>query len=226
MSDTVKKGELLVLDKSGNVVDTFKSSAFADGPWDMAVDDQGTKDVLFISDVLSGTVTRIVLKATGPDSVTLRNPLIIASGYGHRADPAALEVGPTGLAFDASRDTLYVANTKNNKIYAVPEALTTTQDEGTGSVIYSDLTKLHGPLGLVLAANNHLIIADGDATNADPNQNSELVEITRSGSFIGEFSTDSSPAANFGIAVGSHDGSNFFAAVNDDNNTVSIWDLG
>jgi hypothetical protein len=30
---------------------------------------------------------------------------LISSGYTHRSDPAALEVGPTGLAYDAVRDT-------------------------------------------------------------------------------------------------------------------------
>jgi hypothetical protein len=30
---------------------------------------------------------------------------LISSGYTHRGDPAALEVGPTGLAYDTVRDT-------------------------------------------------------------------------------------------------------------------------
>jgi hypothetical protein len=50
----------------------------------------------------------------------------------HRPDPAALVIGPTGLAYDAERDVLFVASTGDYKIYAVPNAARTSTDNGKG----------------------------------------------------------------------------------------------
>jgi hypothetical protein len=47
---------------------------------------------------------------------------VIASGYIHRPDPATFEVGPTGLAYDARNNILYVASTGDNAVFAVRNA--------------------------------------------------------------------------------------------------------
>src|SRR5262249_21924338 len=100
----------------------------------------------------------------------------------------------------------------------------TNRDHGTGRPIYSDPAHLHGPLGLALAPNGDLIIANGDAVNKDPNKLNELVEITRTGKFVGEFQLDTgSGGAAFGVAISSADGVLRFAAVDDNTNTVQIW---
>ena len=101
----------------------------------------------------------------------------------HRCDPAALVVGPTGLAYDAEADVLYIASTGDNAIFAVTNAREAQQDAGMGTLVYSDQMHLHGPLALVLAPNGHLLTANGDAVNPDPNQPSEIVEFTRTGQF-------------------------------------------
>ena len=55
----------------------------------------------------------------------------------HRPDPNAFEIGPTGLAYDPETDTLYVASTGDNEIFAVPNAASRTySDAGQGQVIY------------------------------------------------------------------------------------------
>jgi len=69
----------------------------------------------------------------------------------HRCDPAALVVGPTGLAYDAEADVLYIASTGDNAIFAVTNAREAQQDAGMGTLVYSDQMHLHGPLALVLA---------------------------------------------------------------------------
>ena len=102
------------------------------------------------------------------------------------SDPAAFEIAPTGLAYDGKHDTLYVASTGDNEIFAVKNASKAKTDHGTGSVVYADQTHLHGPLGLAFAPNGDLITANGDAVNADPNQSSELVEFTRKGKFVAQ----------------------------------------
>ncbi|MDB5290009.1 MAG: hypothetical protein JWL69_1250, partial [Phycisphaerales bacterium] len=158
-------------------------------------------------------------------SIALVKTTQIASGYTHRSDPAALELGPTGLAFDSHHNTLFVASTADEAIYAIPKASKATSSAGIGSLIFQDSTHLHGPLGLTQAPNGDLIVANGDALNADPNQPSELVEITRSGTFVSQFSIFSSTGAPFGIALESSGKSISLAAVNDDNNMLQIYSI-
>ena len=49
-----------------------------------------------------------------------------------RTDPNALVVGPAGLAYDAKTDTLYVASTDDNTIFAIKNAGKRTTDDGHG----------------------------------------------------------------------------------------------
>jgi sugar lactone lactonase YvrE len=223
---TAQQGSLLILDKNGNVVETLTDSQLLNGPWDLAVDDDGDHAEIFVANALSGTVTRINLQVpTDGSAPKVLSETQIASGYTHRTDPAALLLGPTGLAFDEKTDTLFVASTADNAVYAIPRAEWRHSDAGTGRLIYSDPVHLHGPLGLVLAPNGDLIASNGDAVNADPAHSSELVEFTRHGKFVAEFQVDASAGGAFGIALQDVDGQVRFAAVDDVTNTVSIWTL-
>jgi uncharacterized protein YjiK len=145
----------------------------------------------------------------------------VASGYSHRPNLASVEVGPSGLAYDAQHDILYAASSSDNAIYAINGAGSTTSSLGTGFVIFNDPTKLHGPVNLVLAPNGHLIVSNSDASNVDLNQPSELVEFTVGGQFIGEYSIDPGSGAAFGITVTAVGPSTVrVAAVDDSNNTL------
>jgi hypothetical protein len=182
-------------------------------------------------------VTRIDLKVSGghhewhhgwhhEDSVKVLKETQIASGYLIRCDPAALVVGPTGLAYDKYRDILYVASTGDNEIFAVYNAGRTHKDNGTGKVVVNDTVHLHGPLGLVLAPNGDLITSQGDAVNPspDPNQQSEIVEFTPSGQFVAQFSIEPGVAGSaFGIALASFRNGFIFAAVDDNINVLDVW---
>jgi hypothetical protein len=224
-SATVQPGSLIILDKFGLQVAQFSNAAVLNGPWDMTVNDQGSHVQLFISNVLSGTIERIDLHIKGPDSISVKSVTQIGSGFTHRSDPSALELGPTGLAFDSKNKTLYVASTADNEIFAIPHASTSNADQGTGHLVYSDAAHLRGPLGLALAPNGDLIAANGDAINPSPDSPSEMVEFTTAGNFVGEFSIDSSEDAPFGIAFGKSGKESLFAAVDDNDNSVTIWTL-
>jgi hypothetical protein len=190
----------------------------------LAVVDNGATAHVFVSNVLTGTVTRLDLKDSAKtDTVTPVKQTQIASGYTHGPDPAAFELGPTGLVF--TKNTLYVASTDDNAIYAIPAALTRKTDAGTGTLIYQDTTHLHGPLALTTSPNGDLIAAQGDAVNADPTQPSELVEFTTKGLFVAETPVDASGEGGaFGIAIGTPMGPVVeFAAVDDLTNSLDIW---
>jgi hypothetical protein len=221
-------GSLLVINPQGKLVGELKDSTLLDGPWDMTVAiDQGPRVTAFVSDVLNGTVARIDINIGDSGAMFLGSSHIIASGYAHRTDPAALVVGPTGLAYDAPHDVLYVASTGDNAVFAVSGALALTHNGGMGRLIYQDNTHLHGPLALALAPNGDLVTANGDAVNPpDPQHSSEIVEFTPGGTFIAQMQVDPAAGAAFGLAFGlSSSGQSQFAAVNDSTNTATVWTL-
>jgi hypothetical protein len=130
-SATVQPGSLIMLNKSGQAFWTLANTRLVNGPWDFTVNDQGTMVQVFISNVLTGNISRVDLKITNAGVGVIRG-LTISSGYGHRPDPMALEVGPTGLAYDAVRDILYVAGSFENAILAIPSARAVEADGGPG----------------------------------------------------------------------------------------------
>jgi hypothetical protein len=216
---------LLVVDRHGKLVATLSDPKLLAGPWDLTVIDEGFTAQIFVSNVLSGTVTRLnVSMDFSGENFTVNSKTQIASGYTFRTDPNALVVGPTGLAYDPLTDVLYVASTGDNEIFSIAHPRTTT-DHGTGKVVYQDNVHLHGPLGLTLAPNGHLITANGDAVNPGGNPN-ELVEFTREGQFVAQFQVDPGAAGGaFGLAISFGLEGLRFAAVDDDANTLDIWQI-
>jgi hypothetical protein len=220
---SVGQGSLLILDRFGRQVASLSDPRLLDGPWGLTINDRGSQAQLFVSNVLSGTVTRIDLKVPRHgDHVVVENMTPIASGYTHRSDPAALVVGPQGLAYDAKRDLLYVASTADNAIFAIPDAGRTPADQGMGTLVYKDQAHLRGPLDLVLAPNADLLTTNGDAVNGDPTQPSELIEFTPTGHFIGQLSLDPAQGAAFGLALNVTDKTITLATVNDDTNKLDL----
>src|SRR5262249_20258366 len=132
VNGVAQQGSLLIIDSHGHLVTQLTSGQLLDGPWDLAINDHGTTAQVFVANVLSGTVTRINLSIPKGGTPIVESETQIASGYATRTDPAALVVGPTGLAFDPARDILYVASTGDNAIFAIPNAAFSQGDHGMG----------------------------------------------------------------------------------------------
>ena len=223
-TSTINQGSLIVLDRFGNELESISNTAVLDGPWDMTVEDEGATAHAFISNVLSGTVTRLDISES--PSFWITNAIQIGSDYTHQPNAAALVVGPTGLAYDNIRDILYVASTGDNAIYAISSAGRRLSDYGKGRLVYADNSHLRGPLALVLAPNGNLIAANGDAINADSNFPSEMVEFTTTGKFVDQLSVDSSGEGGaFGLALTRIGNDWQFAAVDDITNTLKVWNV-
>src|SRR5215469_4848219 len=221
-SATVSAGPLLVLDSSGTVVDTIMSPPL-NGPWGLAVNSGQANHVqIFVSNVLGGTVSRLDFSFPSAGAIRLDGITQIGSRYSHRTDPAAIVIGPAGLAYDQDSDTLFVAGEADNKIFAIAKASTTT-DQGTGKIVFADTSHLHGPMGLTLAPNGNLVVANNDSINSDPNQPSELLEFTTLGGFVRQFSIDPNIDGPFGIAAAEFNQANDLTFLNDNNNTMSVW---
>jgi DNA-binding beta-propeller fold protein YncE len=149
--------------------------------------------------------------------------LVLANGFSHRGDPAALEVGPSGLAYSPSTDTLYVASSSDNAIYEIPTAVATNSTL-SATLLVQDFTHLHGPLDLAILPNGHLVVANSDGSNVDPNQPSELVEYTATGGFVAQMSVDPNNGGAFGLAVNNLGwGTIRLGAVDDNANQLKIW---
>lgn len=220
---TPGQGMLQFFDRKGNLILPLSDSTL-DSPWDLAINDQGSQAQIFVSNVLSGTVTRVNV-AISNNKVTVIGKTRIGSGYAHQPNAAAVVVGPTGLAYDPDHDTLYVASTDDNKIFAIAGAGNRSSDAGLGSVVFIDHQHLHGPLGLVFAPNGNLITANGDAVFSGGTQN-DLVEFTPQGNLVATYQLDAgAPGGAFGIAITPSQGTVRFATVDDDLNTVTVWTL-
>jgi hypothetical protein len=122
-------------------------------------------------------------------------------------------------------DTLYVAATANNQVFAIKHASKTHSDHGTGALVYQDQAHLRGPIGLALAPNGHLLTTNDDAVNVDPNQRSELIEFTPDGQFVGERSLDPALGAAVQIVVQSTRKTATIASLDDDLSRLDIWTI-
>jgi hypothetical protein len=180
---------------------------------------------VFVSNVLTGTVSRLDLSLNG-GNVVVKSAVVIATGYYHKPNIVTFEVGPTGSVYDAQKDILYVASTGDKEVFAVRNAGWRMDSEGKGRVIYADPVHLHGPLGMVRAPNGHLLVSNSDGFNPDPNQPSEIVEFTVNGKFIGQLSVDPAQGGAFGLNIESvTDDQVRFAAVDDNANNLTVWTL-
>jgi hypothetical protein len=222
---TIGATSLLVLNSMGQQVGTISDPTLLNGPWDLTVHDQGSKAQVFVSNVLSGTVTRLDLTVSKKNGVVVKDKVQIASGYVHQPNDAAVVVGPTGLVFDPKRNVLFVASTGDNEVFSIPNPLRTMTDAGKGTLVYQDNTHLHGPLALAQAPNGDLLSAQGDAVNSDPNQPSEIVEFTPGGAFVAQLSLNSMQGGAFGLAISNTSKTINLDAVNDITNTLEIFTI-
>jgi hypothetical protein len=194
----------------------------------MTVNDMGNTVQAFIANGLDGKVIRLDLAVMGT-SVTVKDSVVIATGYQHNCDIVTFVDAPTGLVYNPLTDTLFVASTVDNAVFAVPHAgTTTTNGSGTGTIIYQDAKHLHGALAMAMAPNGHLLVSNNDAMqiNSDPTQPSEIVEFTTGGEFVKEVSVDIAQGGSFGLATrvtGLNQAQ--LAAVDDNQNILIIWTL-
>lgn len=230
---TAEPGPLDVFDAEGHLLTQLDSSHLVDGPWGMALNDRGNTAQLFVSNIFdtkdnfAGSITRldVSLSATG---ITVMDAITIANGYTSAPDMAGTVVGPAGLAYDREDDTLYVAAEGDNAIYKLKGAGSTKTNLGKGQVVFNDQTVLHGPLGLIFAPNGNLITANADPTHFSPTATdpSEIIEITRGGTFVRKFSIDPNPGSAFAVLVKHEDrGSEPFVYVDDFVGNCIIWKL-
>jgi DNA-binding beta-propeller fold protein YncE len=118
----------------------------------------------------------------------------IGSGFPARTDPNALVIGPTGVGLGPD-GTLYVADTLDNRIAAIPFARSRPDDAGPGRTVTRG-GALNNELGLAIAPNGNILTVNGGDGN--------IVETTPSGRQVAVKTIDNNAggAGNlFGLAV-------------------------
>ena len=228
-SATAQAGCLIVLNSRGHVVETFADNQI-NGPWDMTALDQGESAMLFVTNVLNGTVARggkvvnggtvlrIGLKIKGDDRSIPRitSETVIGAGFAERTDLAALVIGPTGVGL-GSDGTLYVADSLKNRVVAIRNAA--TRDSASRGEPVSAGGALNDPLGLTLAPNGDILTVNGN--------DGFMVETTPYGAQVARKlvdNTGSPPGAGtlFGLAVVPGISGVYF--VDDGSNTLNLLD--
>jgi hypothetical protein len=223
---TAKAGCLIVLDSQGAVRETISGHGI-NGPWDMAALSAAGFSDLFVTNVLNGhvatmtgvvdrgTVLRLRLRVFPNRPPKLVKVTTIGSGFSEQVNAAAFVIGPTGVGLGRG-GTLYVADTGENRITAIPRAVTRTTSAGTGAVVTSGRF-LNGPLGLAIASNGDVLTVNGG--------NGRIVETTPDGVQVAHrfLDTSGSPpgsGALFGLAVAIHGNGVWF--VDDAANTLRL----
>jgi hypothetical protein len=223
---TAKAGCLIVLDSQGTVRETISGHGI-NGPWDMAALSAPGFSDLFVTNVLNGhvasmtgvvnkgTVLRLRLRVFQNRPPKLVKVTTIGSGFSEQVNAAAFVIGPTGVGLGRG-GTLYVADTGENRITAIPRAVTRMTSAGTGAVVTSGRF-LNAPLGLAIAPNGNVLTVNGG--------NGRIVETTPDGAQVAHrfLDTSGSPpgsGALFGLTVAMHGNGVWF--VDDAANTLRL----
>jgi DNA-binding beta-propeller fold protein YncE len=157
----------------------------------------------------------------------LESLTLIGSGFAERTDPAALVLGPTGVALSAPcseedaqcfhRMQLYVADTLNDRITVITRPLERRGADGPG-VTLSSGGSLNAPLGLIVVdSDGHLLTVNGG--------DGFITEITPAGVQVAKTLLDATggpPPGNgalFGLVFDSARGVYF---VDDSSNTMNL----
>lgn len=223
-SATSQAGCLIVLNSGGQTVATISGNGI-NGPWDMTALDMGTGVVLFVSNVLNGTVAgngavvsagsilRIVLSIPMNGTPTPVSFTTIASAFEERTDPNALVIGPTGLGL-AADGTLFVADTLQSRIAAISAAIHRSGDAGAG-VTVTEGRALRQSLVLAMASNGDIVTVNaGDGLVAENTPEGHQVDAR----FIDVSHSRNGAGTLFGLAIAASVPAIYF--VDDDNNTL------
>jgi len=145
----------------------------------------------------------------------LESITVIGSGYSERTDPAALVIGPTGLGLSPNAETLYVADSLNNRIAAISSPVTRVTSAGIGTKVTRG-GLLNDPLGLTVAPDGTILVVNGN--------NGFLITITPDGNQVSEALLDNNgkpPGAGalFGLVI---EGDGLYY-VDDATNTLNLF---
>ena len=217
-----------VLDADGKLIDNIKGKPFSQ-PWGQVYAQPASGAPAFYeTNAGNGSIVRINLTSGFPSDV-------IATGFPVNHGKPGTALAPSGLAYDASIDTLYFADGDNNSVVAFKNVSTIPKHgikaidngmkfsgpaAGDARIVYSG-DPLNGPISTALLPNGNLVVGN----TLDPDGKNLLVELSSaSGKLLGVRNVDKGPAgALFGIVATGTNASDTKIYFNDDNdNNVQV----
>jgi hypothetical protein len=216
-----------VLDATGKLLIDIKGKPFSQ-PWGQiyAAPTSGSP-AFYATNAGTGTIVRINLASKFTYDV-------IAKGFPVNHGKPGTALAPSGLAYDASVDTLYFADGQNNSIVAFKNVTKiaaggitaqsngmkfTGPSAGDARILFSG-NPLNGPISTALLPNGNLVVGntlDSDGTNL-------LIEISPAGKVLDVRNVDKGPAGSiFGIvATGTSDADTKVYFNDDNDNNVQV----
>ena len=216
-----------VLSSSGKLIENISGKPF-DQPWGQVYAETKTgSPAFYATNAGTGTVVRINLRTKFTYDV-------IGSGFPVNHGVPGTALAPSGLAYNASNDTLYFADGENNTVVAfkdvtkIPKGGIKAKNNGMSfsgpsagdaSIVFSG-TPLNGPISTALLPNGNLVVGN----TLDPNGKNLMIELSPSGKLLDVRNVDKGAAgALFGIAVTGTTVSDTKIYFNDDNdNNVQV----
>ena len=182
---------------------------------------------LFVTNVLNGTVAaagnqvnqgtvlRLSVFEPAGRPPSCFGTTTVATGFPEELNSSALVLGPTGVALEPD-GTLYVADTVQSRIAAIPFATSRFFPVSGGGFTVSQGGSLNAPLGLAVAPGGDLIAVNGNDGNA--------VEVTPFGAQVDTRTIDpfNSGGDLFGLAIAPSGRGILFV---DDNGAANTLDL-
>src|SRR5207245_2763453 len=105
-----------------------------------------------------------------------------------------------------------VTNLGTKELINGPWGMAINDRGGSARLADGDAGHLHGLLGLIFAPNGNLLVANADpAVSQDANEPSEIVEFTRGGQFVRQYSVDPNRGSAFALGIASREDAKVFA---------------
>ncbi len=213
-----------VLSPTGDLETNIKGKKF-DRPWgQIFAQPRSGNPAFYESNAGNGTIVRINLGAKFTYDV-------IATGFAINHGKPGSIFAPSGLAYDASVDTLYIVDGTNNtvvafsKVTGIPAGGITVEPGGKtfkgpsalrARLVFSG-TPLDGPISSALLLNGNLVI--GNTSN--PSGRNIMVEMTPHGKILDVRNVDKGAAGSiFGMVATGTSAADTKVYFNDDNHNV------
>ncbi len=211
-----------VFSPSGTLVKNFTGSPFNHPFGQVYADPRNGTPSFYVSNAGDGKIIRINLNAGFTTQV-------IAKGFPVNHGAPGSILGPSGLQYERSTDTLFVVDGTNNSVTAIHDVSSIggvqclqVRDSGRhfdgrfashAHVLFMG-APLNGPISSALLFNGHLVIGN----TLDPNGKNLMIEIDRKGKVLDVRNVDKGAAGSlFGMVATGHNAMDTKLYFNDDN---------
>lgn len=189
-------GELRILNRVGTPVMILRDSTLINGPIGLAWLDKGNSASLFVSNGINGTISRFDFQIfqRGVSQIKMTRATQIGGGFTTAGSATTDLKGPTGLSYDETTDTLYIASTLEDSIYAIDNASRVRNVGTKGRFVMNTSARVTDPTGVDVSPSRTLLVAGTLSNNT-----TGIAEFDLKGTYIGEVITSPASGASSNV---------------------------